>query len=224
MHGLWKPAFYLVSRFAPWSLLALLGLWRVFRRPATDPIQRGLERYLAAYLLAGLVLFGIATHQRADHVLPLIPAAAILAGREADRLLGRRSATVLAWASVIGLIAAAVYCFGFFSKQEPVVRSEGLRTFARHVEERWSSSRPIAFVDTPMGLQFHLGKHQPTLTVEMVAASRPAPGTVVVASVASMAALRAAIPELAIHDVPAWPSNSSGAWWEAAALAEPKPK
>ena len=55
--GLWKPAFYLVSRFAPWSLLALVGLWRVFRRPATDPIQRGLERYLASYLLAGLVLF-----------------------------------------------------------------------------------------------------------------------------------------------------------------------
>ena len=75
-----------------------------------------------------------------------------------------------------------------------------------------------------MGLQFHLGQAPIDAHGEGRRGPAPGAGTLLVASVASMAALRATIPELAIDDVPAWPSNSSGAWWEAAVLAEPKPK
>ena len=103
-----KPPLYLLSRFAPWSFFAAVGLWRVFAHPAPDKNARRLERFLASYLLAGLAVFSIPTHQRADHLFPLVPAAALLAGRELARIApDRAGARELA-------ALAAVFLFGSF--------------------------------------------------------------------------------------------------------------
>jgi 4-amino-4-deoxy-L-arabinose transferase-like glycosyltransferase len=179
LQGFYKPAFYFGTRFLPWSLIALAGLWRVFRRPAADAGERAFERYLAWFLLAGLAVFSIATHQRSDLVLPLLPAAALLAGREADRWLGRRSRAASIAVAVAGVVACAVWYFGFWPKREPVRRTEEVRAFARDVAREWPATQPIAFVDTPMGLQFFLGRHQPVLGSKDVAAVPS--GTLVVA-------------------------------------------
>ena len=46
-----EPTLNLLSRFAPFSLLAFLGIWRVFRHPATNPTERRLERFLTVSVL-----------------------------------------------------------------------------------------------------------------------------------------------------------------------------
>lgn len=81
----YQPLLYFLVRFAPWCVPALSGLYFAFRTPAADPAQRRLERFCACWLALGLIMFGIAGHQRADLLLPLFPAAAILAGRRLAR-------------------------------------------------------------------------------------------------------------------------------------------
>src|SRR5690606_7374135 len=99
---------YLLARFFPFSLFFFYALWRVFRRPAGDVAERRLERFLACWVLAGLVLFSLAAHHRADLLLPLWPACALLAGRAMARLARRVGAarfTAVTAVVVAGLMA-----------------------------------------------------------------------------------------------------------------------
>ena len=84
-----KPTIVLLVRYLPFSLPFLLALWRVFRHPASDPGERRFERFLTCWILFGLLVFSLARHQHADHLLPLWPACALLAGRELARLAKR---------------------------------------------------------------------------------------------------------------------------------------
>src|SRR6266481_3078479 len=76
-----QPLYYL-GRAAPWSLLAYYGLWRVWRRPAQEALERRFERFLFCWFVPGLALFSLAPHQRGDLLWPLMPAGALIAGRE----------------------------------------------------------------------------------------------------------------------------------------------
>jgi 4-amino-4-deoxy-L-arabinose transferase-like glycosyltransferase len=87
-HGYDSPWSF-ITRFAPWSLLCCVGLWRVIFRPAQDLGQRRFERFVFCWLMLGMVFFAAAPHQRADLLLPLYPPAAMLAGRELALLLAR---------------------------------------------------------------------------------------------------------------------------------------
>ena len=85
--NLYKPFFFLTLRFLPFSLFLWLALWRIVRHPAGDATERLFERFLFCWVGIGLFIFGFAAHFRADLLLPLWPAAALLAGREMARLL-----------------------------------------------------------------------------------------------------------------------------------------
>lgn len=74
------PLYYLVKgpvALLPWLPLVLLGARRVWR-------EGGIQRIPAAWLGAGLVLLTLATAKRPIYLLPLLPAAALLAAREAE--------------------------------------------------------------------------------------------------------------------------------------------
>lgn len=94
-----KPTLYFILRFLPFSLFALYGLWRIVRHPAAEADARRFERFLFCWIVGGIILFSIASHHRGDLLLPLWPAAALLAGRElallAERIGGRPMAAVL---------------------------------------------------------------------------------------------------------------------------------
>ncbi len=77
----WKPFAYLFVRFAPWSLLTLLGILQVVFNPSSDTAGRQWERFVVCWLGCGLTIFAVAANHRADHLLPLFPAAALLAGK-----------------------------------------------------------------------------------------------------------------------------------------------
>jgi 4-amino-4-deoxy-L-arabinose transferase-like glycosyltransferase len=105
------PLYYLVKgpvALLPWLPLVLLGARRAWR-------EGGLQRIPAAWLGSGLVLLSLATAKRPIYLLPLLPAAALLAAREAEAIVfeagdsryGRALRAAMGVAAAAGLAVAA---------------------------------------------------------------------------------------------------------------------
>src|SRR5262249_61532098 len=88
----------------------IAGLVRVVVRPSLDDEARRFERFLACWAVLGVLLFCLSPHNQARLLAPMIPPAAMLAGRELDRLARRLSARVVAAVTS----AAIVVMLGFF--------------------------------------------------------------------------------------------------------------
>ena len=157
-----KPTLYFILRFLPFSLFALYALWRIVRQPAPAPGERRFERYLFCWIVGGIVLFSLASHHRGDLLLPLWPAAALLAGREMARLSGRigvrRMAAVLAGLTLFFLGGA------WWTYHDRAARdSEEVRytVEAEHAARALAASgldvKRIDHLDTPVTLQLGLG-------------------------------------------------------------------
>jgi len=159
--GFYKPTLYYLSRLAPWSVFAFIGLWRVARTPETDDQRRRLERFCFCWLVGGIVVFSLASRQRPDHIMPLMAAGALLAGRELATLTsGLRPATIrglVAAACVVGVAAVAIGYHAFrpsiaFNLQ----RSLWTQDLAERLEAASEGSPPITHVHTTFALQHHL--------------------------------------------------------------------
>ena len=154
----YKPAIYFIHRFLPWSLLACVGFWRVWKRPQTDVPARAFERFLFCWFFVGLIVFSIAPHQRADLLAAIITPAALLAGREIANLLKRFRAEH----AVVGTVVVSIVLLGVFARyyfkmaEEAVVRQTlGMEHLARSLD-----GVPMTHVDTPYTLQFYLNTMQ----------------------------------------------------------------
>ena len=163
-----KPTFFLLVRYLPFSLPFFYGLWRVFRRPASDPGERLFERFLTCWVLFGLLIFSLVKHQRADHLLPLWPACALLAGREMARLaqhIGQRRFGVfglLVGAFLIGSTYLAIHrVAGKNESRSDYGREMRLARDARLAAEAFKASgldaAQLYHIDTPITLQLYLG-------------------------------------------------------------------
>ena len=157
--GFVKAPLYWLSRFLPWSLLAVVGLWRVVKHPVTDPAQRRFERFLFCWIVGGLLIFSLAKHQRGDLPLPLYAPAALLAGREIARWFHGWERTRLIQRSLaaagVALALYTVYLHIAFARTWEVRQSEQLESFARQLS-RNGALPPLLHVDDPYALQFHL--------------------------------------------------------------------
>ena len=167
---LYQQPLYYLGRAAPWSLLAFYGLWRTWRHPASDPGQRRLERFLFCWFTAGLLVFSLAPHQRADLLWPLMPAGALIAGRElehwARRFAPARFDLWFGAAVAFGLIAAAFY-YDVMKKKDPWVRQTmALKQMAQSIQQRGGSEFPITHVDSPMTLQVYLNTIRPPVSAD----------------------------------------------------------
>jgi 4-amino-4-deoxy-L-arabinose transferase-like glycosyltransferase len=166
----WLPSWHFVIRVAPWSLLTVYGLWRIWTRPDSDPTTRRFERFLLCWFVAGMLILSIAPHQRADLMLPLVPAAALIAGREAMRLTEgwdkRASRAVLA-TLVIVIVAAHVIAYFAINPGTPYVRQT---VAVRELAERFASLAgpefPLTHTDDPLGLQVYLNVFRPTVSLQ----------------------------------------------------------
>lgn len=169
----WLPLLYFLSRYAPWSLAACAGFWRVWRRPAEDATERRFERFLFCWFAVGLVVFSIAPHKRPDLLLPLIPAAALLAGRELARWLQRGPAARVERAAVLGS-AVVLVGLGLAQPQGRATAREVLNTRAQRDLAAWWEAVglpavPLTFVEHTLTAQFYLNRHQAVVTPEQAA-------------------------------------------------------
>lgn len=169
----YQPTLYYLGRGAPWSLLGIYGLWRVWRVPSTDTSARRFERFLFCWFLFGLVLFSLASHQRGDLLWPIMPAAALLAGRELDRLSVRaRQISNVAIAAVVALMIGTFvyYYFGPHARSAIVRQTVSLKHVVAEVARYGGSEFPLTHVDDPMGLQVYLNTWHPRVSAEHAAA------------------------------------------------------
>lgn len=179
---IYKQPLYYLGRAAPWSLLAFLGLWRIWRHPAPRDAERRLERFLFAWFTCGLLLFSLAPHQRADLLWPIMPAGALIAGRELHRLAWRCSRSKFAW-SFAALCALGLAGIGlhYTMRQEraPFVKqTQALKVLAHTIERQGGPEFPLSYVDAPMTLQVYLNTLRPpispALAAELLTGSEPA--------------------------------------------------
>ncbi len=166
----YQPMAYFVSRFAPWSVATLLGLWRVYRRPSVDVEERRGERFVALWFVGGLVLFSLSPHQRPDLLLPILAPASMLAGGEMARWLGVWRSRRLALVAVgIGLIGVAVgvgrerYIRGADAE---VGKTAELRRLAGRIEARFGRVPGIVDIDANPVLQVFLNTMSVRVTVD----------------------------------------------------------
>jgi hypothetical protein len=182
----YQPPLYYLSRGAPWSLFGIYGLWRVWRRPSTELSARRFERFLFCWFLFGLVLFSLASHQRGDLLWPIMPAAALLAGRELDRLsrLATRIFDVAIAATVLLMVGGFVYYYFGPHARSLVVRQTVLLNHVAVEINRYGDSQfrlPLTHFDDPMGLQIYLNTWTPRVTAEHAAELLRGPDPVFIA-------------------------------------------
>lgn len=191
----YQPPLYYLARAAPWSLLAVFGLWRVWKTPALEIDGRRFERFLFCWFFAGLAIFCLSPNQRSDHLWPIFPAGALLAGRELQWLTRNfRSTAVQAWAVVLTVLFAggyAYYYFGLRTHTTMIKGSVALRQVAAEIEGRGGVQFPITHVDDPMTLQIWLNTLRPPVSVQRAAALLRGPEAAFVA-VDDLAALQSA--------------------------------
>ena len=201
----YKPVIYFLHRFLPWSLPACAGFWRVWKRPSASEPDRRFERFLLCWFLVGLVVFSIAPHQRGDLLAPIIPPAALLAGREIALLLKsfRRERVVLG-AVVFALATLGVTARHYFKRTEEtlVQKTRGMEQLARSID-----GVPMIHVDTPFTLQFYLNTMQvitpPEKAGEMLSSTNP-----IVVALCDFNRVRPWIEEgVEIHELARWPET-----------------
>lgn len=168
--GFYLPTMYFLARYAPWSFVTCVALWRAWRRPAKDDIERRCERFLVCWFVPGLAVFSLAAHQRPDLIFPLIPAAALLAGRELARWLEKwpeRKLVVSGAALVaVGILAVDLYYGRLRSSNEAVAQTRATEQLAAAILQRVGPEFPLVHVDSSPVLQMHLGTANPLVSEE----------------------------------------------------------
>jgi 4-amino-4-deoxy-L-arabinose transferase-like glycosyltransferase len=169
----WQPPLYYLGRAAPWSLFAYYGFWRLWKHPALDAAERRFERFLFCWFFAGLILFSISPHQRGDLLWPILPAGALIAGRELARLTRhwslKRLHLVLACSAAVALGGFTFY-YGRVTAQTSLVKQTvALRQMAAEIERAGGPEFPLTHVDSRMTLQIYLNTLRPQVSPERAA-------------------------------------------------------
>jgi 4-amino-4-deoxy-L-arabinose transferase-like glycosyltransferase len=162
VRGFYLPTLYYLGRFAPGSILTAIALWAAVFRPSVDPITRRFERFLSWWFVAGIVVFSLAPHQRADLLTPIWVAGSVLAGRVMADLTGSmaargRIAITAAWLALA--VVGGVLEHHTHAWRKPKVRAEiAIRALAEELLARFDGPPPIVHVSDNSSLQFFLGR------------------------------------------------------------------
>ena len=170
-----KPTLFLLLRFLPFSLFFFYAAWRVFKSPVANLAERRFERFLLCWVLTGLVIFSLAAHHRADLLLPLWPACALLAGRELARLAQRMGMRRfgIGFASVCTLMLLSLflnYHSAWGKRAEREEYAEQVRAAAQALLASGIDTGELVHVGTPVTLQMYLGTYRPWVEPEGVLA------------------------------------------------------
>lgn len=158
--GFWEPTVAFVTLYLPWSVAGLVALWRVVKHPSADPETRRFERFLFCWFVVGLLIFSLAAHQRSRLVMPIIPALALLAGRELARWLtawpARRLWRTAAAVSLVAFAGLLVYRTALLRDSSAVQRTLACGELAAEIRSTLGTEFPLTYIDSPFALQFRL--------------------------------------------------------------------
>ena len=174
-HRFRKPPSDFVANFAPWSLLTTFGLWRIWSSPADDAMARRFERFCACWFGGGLLLFAVSPHNPARLLYPLMPPAAIIAGRELDRIVGPLRPSALAivctTATAIALTIFVVKYHHLDRRREHVRRTLAIMGVHDAVHDQVGDDFPITYTrDVSFALQLTFNTMRPSVTTKQAAA------------------------------------------------------
>ena len=172
----WKAPLYFLGRTAPWGFVTVLALLRVFRRPDERPARRRAERFLACWLLGGVLIFSLASHQRGDLIWPVVLPGAILAAPELQRLAQGWPVWTRRWlgpALVVLVLLGHLYYQGIARRSESSLRS---RELAQAISQGPGAEFPVSYAvkyatQVPLGLNRYLVSAEQYITA---LAERPA--------------------------------------------------
>ena len=213
LSGFAEPTKFFLGIYAPWSLVAAAGFWRIIRCPATNPTQRRLERFLFLWFGLGMVMLSVAAHQRGRLMYPVIPAAALVAGLQLRRWTAgfpvRRLLVICGSAAAVFLAGCFVYTHVLISHGRRVQETLAMKFLADRVKRTRPGELPLNHVHSPLALQVWLNTRQPEVTpTEAAALLAGATPAFVVTKDAS--AIRAATPgDIPIHEVFSWSAKGS---------------
>jgi 4-amino-4-deoxy-L-arabinose transferase-like glycosyltransferase len=158
------PALFLYL-LLPWTIPMCFALLRIFTHPESDPARRRFRRFVACWLLAGMAPFCLATHVRADLVMPLYVPAAILAGEEVaiwTRYLSSRRLAALGSAIAILTLGALTTARYFFeNKNGYISQTTAVAQLADDIRTKVGADFPLTHVDDPFALCVDLNTMRP---------------------------------------------------------------
>lgn len=211
--GFAEPTKAFLGIYAPWSVVALAGFWRIIRSPSSDAVQRRLERFLLLWFVLGLLLFSIAAHQRGRLIYPLVPGAALVAGLQMSRWTARLQPRTLLVAT--GSLAAVFLAGSFFythvliAKSRRVQETIAMKALAERLERAGPGKIQLTHVRSPLSLQVWMNTRQPDATVTQAAALLAGTNAAFVVT-KDAEAIRAATPtNVPIHEVFLWSTKGS---------------
>ncbi len=169
----YKPLLNFLGGYAPWCALAGFGLVRLCLRPAADDLTRRFERFVFCFFVGGLALFSLSSHNPGRLLLPLMPAAALIAGRAlADFTRRLKTSTVLAGAAAVSVLTLSFFAVQYhllWRKSDHVQRTLALKQLAQTVRDQVGASFPLAYAlqtsDTYFVLQMWLSTFRPNVSL-----------------------------------------------------------
>lgn len=164
-----RPTAWFLTRMAPMSLFATVAIVRTIRHRRAD--RDSFARCLVGQIFLGILIFSIAAENRFEHLFPLIPAAALLAGREVahltQRWTERRSLTGATIAVAILGAAASLYLVRFDAATSALRYSAAIDELAARLS-RVVPNGEIRNFDAPRGLFVQLGSFQRPMDIETI--------------------------------------------------------
>ena len=172
----WKPSLYLLGHFLPRSVLGVVGLAAVVKRSSPGAETRRLERYLFMWFMLGLYTLSISTHQRGDHLMPILVPVAVFAGKILSALIQGESHRKRAVSLGVGLCIILFHIFGYYyyyvvrpGRVPEIQQTIQLRQLAVMIESKDPDHPPLHHVDTPYTLQFNLNTMEMQIIFEEAA-------------------------------------------------------
>lgn len=170
LHPYRAPAWFL-SRLFPMSLFAIVAFVRVLRRRKTGEAPTRLERLFTVQCLASLAMFAFASEHRFEQLMPLVPGAAILAGREVA-LRWRVSVEPRLQLAALGALGACAFAYLHLwdARTPAMVQSRHVAELADELRPHFRGEERLLRHDAPRGLFSQLGRFEPPIGAEALRA------------------------------------------------------
>ena len=164
LENFFNPLAYFITRFIPWSLFSIVETVAICKAPSRHDNARRFERFCIMALFGAIFMFGFAGHKRPDHLFPLLPFGALLAGRALAWLTDRKS-LVLRYAPCVITVVVVAYTAVYYTvieRGEPKLKTmEQLYDLAMTAKD--NNAAPLVYMSDPYygappyAMQYFLG-------------------------------------------------------------------